>query len=274
MKKNPNCTGLSIQPVQRVSYIDAAATYEQRYKLGPHGILEILHFLQSQTIGQNVLEVGCGTGHWLHLLGKFCPKLYGIDFSSSMLAQARKKQGLYSLVLGNACELPFCSNFFDFVYSIHAVQHFSSVEKFIKEAHRVLRTGGVLAVIGMDPHLRRDRWYVYDYFNDTVLRDQLRYPSTEKILRLMEENNFCRCQRSFRAGLDYDFSGKDVFRDPILHKNGTSQLSLLTDGEFSAGISKIKKVIQHAQKRGNESIFPVHIVLPTVYGFVDEVSKK
>jgi hypothetical protein len=35
---------------------------------------------------------------------------------------------------------------------------------FLDEARRVLRSGGRLMTIGLDPHLGIDRWYIYDYF--------------------------------------------------------------------------------------------------------------
>jgi len=159
---------------------------------------------------------------------------------------------------------------FDFIYCVHAIQHFSSPADFIKQVYDLLQPGGVLAIIGMDPHLAQDRWYVYDYFPGTRQTDLRRYPSSATLLNLMREAGFAGCGCRSGACLHQDFAGEKVYHDPILQKDGASQLSLLSDDDFAAGMARIRAALARAAANGREIIFPAHISLPALIGFVPE----
>lgn len=251
---------------QRADYDSCSADYDKRYAAGPTGVKEILQTLAARTGARTILEAACGTGHWLAQL-QGCPQKFGLDLSQGMLRQAGQKGGDLNLVRGDAARLPFLPQSFDFIYCIHAVQHFSSPSLFIKQARMLLRPGGALAVIGMDPHRNRDPWYVYDYFAGTFETDLVRYPSTENLVRVMREEGLEGCTLMQGAALHYDFKGDEVFADPILHKNGVSQLALLPLDEFSEGMKRIRQAIAAAGKRGESIVFPAHITLPAVVGF-------
>jgi ubiquinone/menaquinone biosynthesis C-methylase UbiE len=47
----------------------------------------------------------------------------------------------------------------------------------VDEVRRVLRPGGRLMSIGLDPHEKRDRWFVYDFFPETLELDLNRFPA-------------------------------------------------------------------------------------------------
>ncbi len=252
--------------MQSVAYDDVSGVYDERYAVGPLGVVEILNGLACQVAARRLLEVGCGTGHWLNAV-QYGEWRYGLDFSAGMLAKAQKKDCSLHLCRGTAVQLPFCESVFDFVFSIHAVQHFTSSRHFIEEAFRLLRPGGVFAIIGMDPHLQHDRWYVYDYFSGTKQSDLRRYPSTQELLRVMQETGFVHCERRLSARLEHEFRGREVLSDPILQKNGASQLSLLSADDFAKGMAGIRKAVRGAEKGGREILFPAHILLPAVIGF-------
>ena len=253
----------------KTNYDAVATTYDQRYEAGPVGVLEILQSLARRVQARHVLEIGCGTGHWLQSLEE-CPQRYGVDFSCGMLRKARQKNVSMPFIRAEAGELPFAANCLDFIYCIHAVHHFPSLKNFISEARRVLQPGGVFTIIGMDPHAGEDRWYVYDYFESTLQADLLRYPSTQDLLHIMRQTGFSRADCLHTACLQYDFIGSQVFDDPILKKDGVSQLSLLSQEEFNRGMEKIRKAILSAKKTGQRITFPAHITLPAVVGFVDD----
>ena len=59
--------------------------------------------------------------------------------------------------------------------------HLHNPSGFVNNAHRLLKQGGTLAVIGMNPHDGRDRWFLYDYFPGTYETDLSRYPSIDAI---------------------------------------------------------------------------------------------
>jgi SAM-dependent methyltransferase len=256
--------------MKRVNYDEASTVYDQRYRSGgPTGIAKSLRELACTVEAYRVLEVGCGTGHWLTSM-PYCEVRCGLDYSAGMLDQAKQRDGRLRLVRGTATRLPFREGAFGFVFCVHALHHFDDPPAFIDEARRVIRTGGALAITGMDPQTEQDRWYLYDYFPGIYETDLTRYPSGDMILHWMKEAGFVRRERRLAAHIVRDFIGREVLNDPILQKNGTSQLSLLTEDAFVNGMARIREAVQLAERRGEGIVFSTHIALPIVVGFVSD----
>jgi ubiquinone/menaquinone biosynthesis C-methylase UbiE len=256
--------------MRHIHYDQISPVYDRRYQAGgPAGVAKWLRELARQTRGRRVLEVGCGTGHWLALLpagGVRC----GLDPSAGMLDKARQRGGALSLVRGTAERLPFGQGTFDLVFCVHALHHFDDPAAFVHQARRVIRPGGALAITGMDPRTEPDEWYVYDYFPGTRETDRARYPSGSAILSWMEAAGFVQEDRRLAAVIEHDYIGNQVLTDPILLKNGTSQLSLLTDEAFEAGMARIREVLRSAEGSDEEIVFRTRIALPIVFGLVPE----
>ncbi len=258
--------------MRHVDYNGVSASYDRRYRHGgPAGIAASLHELVCKVTAQRVLEVGCGTGYWL--TGISDPTIRcGLDLSAGMLDKARQRDRPLDLVRGTASHLPFAKAAFDLVFCVHALHHFDDPPVFIREARRILGHAGALGVIGMDPQTESDRWYLYDYFPGTRETDLARYPSGETILRWMREAGFTGCQRSLAARIVHDFVGREVLDDPVLHKDGTSQFSLLTEEAFREGMARILDSLQSAEREGRTVVFAMDIALPVVTGFVSDAA--
>lgn len=103
----------------------------------------------------NILEVGCGSGHRLNLLsGKLEAKGYGIDPSNLAIDYANKNFNQNSIFsLGTSDKLIFEDEKFDlvhlgfFLYLIDRKDYYKS----ISEICRVLKYGGFLSIIDFDP---------------------------------------------------------------------------------------------------------------------------
>lgn len=78
-----------------------------------------------------LLDVGCGTGHYLDL---FKCNVTGIDPSEELIKQYR---GDANLIVGRAEKLPFQDDEFDIVISITAIHNFEDIEKGLREMRRV-----------------------------------------------------------------------------------------------------------------------------------------
>jgi SAM-dependent methyltransferase len=94
-----------------------------------------------------VLDVATGTGHTALAVAEYAPEVIGLDVSSKMLAEARRLaaeqgRGNVRFVEGSAEALPFPDHHFTLVTARHAPHHFRSVEAFLAEVFRVLKTGG------------------------------------------------------------------------------------------------------------------------------------
>jgi ubiquinone/menaquinone biosynthesis C-methylase UbiE len=99
--------------------------------------------------GEHVLDVGTGTGLVAHLVApRVSPgSVIGIDLSDNMLALARSKKSRNVQFLGMAAErLIFKPETFDLVTMGEALAYVGDPTDALAEAHRVLRSGGRLAV--------------------------------------------------------------------------------------------------------------------------------
>jgi SAM-dependent methyltransferase len=172
-------------------------------------------------------------------------------------------------VEGTAGALPLRSQSFDLVFCVNAIHHFERPADFMREARRLIRPGGALAVTGMNPHASRDRWYVYDYFPRTVEIDRRRYPSAGSIVDWMDSAGFDHAEWRIPHRIVHRLTGEQVFTDPALQKHGTSQLALLTDEEYAAGIEQIKSAIAQAEGKGESLQFEIDISLAMMIGFVN-----
>ena len=88
----------------------------------------------------NILDVGCGTGANLELLGQF-GEAQGVDVSSDALAFCRQR-GLDQVKQGQAEALPYADGSFDLVTGLDVVEHLDDDLAGLKEMRRVLRPGG------------------------------------------------------------------------------------------------------------------------------------
>jgi ubiquinone/menaquinone biosynthesis C-methylase UbiE len=104
--------------------------------------------------GQNVLDMGCGTGTLTLLIKKTQPNaaVYGLDVDLQVLGIARRKaeQARETIVLqqGTATCMPYQDGCFDRVFASLMLHHLTRYDKrrALREAFRVLKLGGELHV--------------------------------------------------------------------------------------------------------------------------------
>lgn len=109
--------------------------------------------------GDAVLDVGCGYGAGAVIYAKRCrpASIIGIDVTEIRIEEGRRyvaRHGysdLISLQLGNATAMEFADASFDKLVSVECAFHFDSRADFLREAGRVLKPGGSLALTDMIP---------------------------------------------------------------------------------------------------------------------------
>jgi SAM-dependent methyltransferase len=108
--------------------------------------------------GLDVLDVGCGTGSSLLEAARKWPgaRLIGLDASTGMLAVAERQaeqlpaaaRGRISFVESDAGSLPIADASIDLVITAFMLQQVPSRPAVLAEFRRVLRPGGIAAIVG------------------------------------------------------------------------------------------------------------------------------
>src|SRR5712671_3521074 len=100
-----------------------------------------------------LLDVACGTGHFLRMLGAALPgaRLFGVDHSPHYLARAREtlpREVDVSLICENAESLPFPDGHFDAATNVFLLHELPAEvrARILAEMARVVRPGGLVVV--------------------------------------------------------------------------------------------------------------------------------
>lgn len=129
----------------------------------------------------HALDLGCGGGHVAYAMAQHAEHVTAADLSSEMLAAVAataRTRGLANIETRSASveHLPFANGGFDFVATRFSAHHWRDLERGLREARRVLKSGSPAIFIDvcgpiaapLDTHLQaiellRDPSHVRDY---------------------------------------------------------------------------------------------------------------
>jgi SAM-dependent methyltransferase len=187
-----------------------------------------------EVAGSRVLDVGCGTGRLAAALADRGAKVWGVDASEDMLAEARAVAGRrVGLKLGRAEELPFRDGWFDCAV-LRLVVHLVERPRAFAELHRVLAPDGRV-VVATFARGHFERYWLVRVFPEVAEIDRRRFPSTAVLAGELREAGFA------------------AVRERVLHQAATlpradalerirgrfiSTLRLLDDDAFAAGLAR------------------------------------
>ena len=105
--------------------------------------------------GSKVLDLCCGTGDWTFALSDAVGptgQVTGLDFSEGMLSVAKKKSARHrlkntSFIQGNAMDLPFPDNSFDYVTIGFGLRNVPDAKQVLGEMKRVVKPGGLITIL-------------------------------------------------------------------------------------------------------------------------------
>lgn len=103
--------------------------------------------------GSKCLDVCCGTADWTIALANATGKegvVKGLDFSENMLKVGKQKTAAMpqvELIHGNAMELPFEDNTFDYVTIGFGLRNVPDYMQVLREMHRVVKPGGMVVCL-------------------------------------------------------------------------------------------------------------------------------
>ena len=134
----------SVRAFEHAGWQRAAAGYDATFARATAQFVEVLLDAAGVAEGSRVLDLCCGTG--LVTAAAACRGAMptGLDFSSAMLAEARRNHPHLHFDEGEAEELPYPDRSFDAVLANLGIHHVPRPDKAVGEALRVLRPGGRL----------------------------------------------------------------------------------------------------------------------------------
>jgi ubiquinone/menaquinone biosynthesis C-methylase UbiE len=114
--------------------------------------MEMTFILGKLKAGDEVLDMGCGTGRFTVPMAEKVRKVTGLDLCPAMIEKAREKTMQRGLDVefreGDMTSLPFADNSFDVVTSMVALMHIPLEQRqnAFSEAARVLKPGGKMII--------------------------------------------------------------------------------------------------------------------------------
>lgn len=185
---------------------------------------------------ERILDVASGTGDLAIALNRLKPGgIVGVDISEGMLDVGRKKiarKGLsnkISLLYGDSENLPFPTNSFNAVTVSFGVRNFAHLDVGLKDMCRVMKPGGVVAVLEFSmprrfPIVQLYKFYflkvlpffgkmfsghreAYTYLPESVLQ----FPDGERFLKLMKEAGFANVkEKRLTLGIASIYTGEKL----------------------------------------------------------------
>jgi ubiquinone/menaquinone biosynthesis C-methylase UbiE len=121
----------------------------------PHALGKSLERMVALTAPQKdwrMLDIATGGGHVAYAFAPHVARAWATDITQEMLDQVKAEAGKRGLAnvrttYAKAEALPFEDESFDLVTSRIAPHHFDSIPAFLGEVHRVLKAGGLLALV-------------------------------------------------------------------------------------------------------------------------------
>jgi demethylmenaquinone methyltransferase/2-methoxy-6-polyprenyl-1,4-benzoquinol methylase len=111
--------------------------------------------------GQDLLELGCGTGRitpWL--VEKVRPgRVVAADFSPEMLAQAQARNAATDFWQLDICAPPPASDLFDVVFCFNAFPHFRDQSEALRNIFSLLKSGGRLVILHLAGSARLNHFH-------------------------------------------------------------------------------------------------------------------
>jgi SAM-dependent methyltransferase len=148
----------AVRAFEHGGWQQAASEYNATFARASAPFVEALLDAAGVAQGTQVLDLCCGTGVVTGAAARRGAVATGVDFSSAMLAEARRAHKQLRFDEGDAEALPYPDRSFDAAVANFGIHHVPRPGGAIAEALRVLRPGGRVAVTSWAPPNENVAW--------------------------------------------------------------------------------------------------------------------
>jgi 2-polyprenyl-3-methyl-5-hydroxy-6-metoxy-1,4-benzoquinol methylase len=147
---------------------------------------ELLRKFGNMRSNNNILDIGCGIGHFLNVASLNGWNAYGTEISEQACCIAKQKnKNIYCDELKN---IKFQNGYFDVITMFEVLEHVENPSTLLEECQRVLRAGGILYLTtpnyqSLDRLLTGKKWKIYH-------PEHLSYFDTKSLYFLLSKTGF------------------------------------------------------------------------------------
>jgi len=239
-------------------YTAASGDYDRtRNPVGSELVVAALSTLERPLADIHMLDAGCGSGNYAHVLGHHVGHIDAIDLNPGMLAVARAKLAdaidRQEVVFhqGSLLALPFEDASFDAVMVNQVLHHLESDvdqnydghAQALTEIHRVVRPGGIVTINFCSHRQLHNGFWFYGLIPDaraSIVRRCISWPALETTLQAVGFDSVSRF-----VALDAVLQGQAYFDGlgPLdaAWRAGDSIWAAASDGEIQSAEAEIRR---------------------------------
>lgn len=185
--------------------------------LAERGYSRLLDLFQREMVCKDdlrILDLGCGSGAFTRHLLKLNGQIFGLDISYDLVIGADSKDKV-KFVLGDLENLPFANATFDIVVFSGVLHHFSSLQKPVEEAYRILKKNG--RCFAYDPNKRNPIMWIFrnkksPFYYSAGITPNERLLTKEEIEAVFSSNGFLKIKAFSISGIPFRYVHNRIMR--------------------------------------------------------------
>lgn len=226
-------------------YDTIGTNYNTTRKADPYIASKIYDLLSPAPSGI-YLDIGCGTGNYLHALSNRGLQFYGVDPSETMLRVARQRNPDAIFINSTSDSISLPDRFFDGAIAVLTIHHWANLLKGLREVNRLLKPGAPMVVFSFTPEQMKGYW-LFHYFPQMIEKAMQLIPSLNDMEKLLMSAGFSHIATELyyvREDLEDNFMYSNKYKPenylrPEVRNNASAFSALATKEETENGVAML-----------------------------------